>query len=140
MDGQASSLCCHFVVNGILNGEIGRALIVYFCVVSHAVIKDFNLFTSDTLGLLSGVETIMRQTFSFKRAKKTFQRRIMRALHCVQMPANFALRTLHCELCTACKCLRTANSQPLPLRLTGMPRPSHKYHPPKLILNQRVLH
>ena len=96
MDGQASSLCCHFVVNGILNGEIGRTLIVYFCVASHAVIKDFNLFKNDTVGLLSGVETIMRQTFSFKRAKETFQRRIMRALHCVQMPANFALRALHC--------------------------------------------
>ena len=96
--GKSSELCCNFAVNGILNGEIGRALIVYFCVASHAVIKDFDLFTNDTLGLLSGVETIMRQTFSYKRAKETFHRRIMR-------------------VCTACKCLRTANSQPLPLRL-----------------------
>ena len=88
MDGQASSLCCHFVVNGILNGEIDRALIVYFCVASHAVIKDFDIFKNDTLGLLSGVETIMRQTFSFKRAKETFP-----AAHY----ASFALRANACE-------------------------------------------
>ena len=45
-------------------------------------------------GLLLSVETIMRQTFSYKRAKETFHRRIMRALHSVQMPANSDFPTI----------------------------------------------
>ena len=45
-------------------------------------------------GLLLSVETIMRQTFSYKRAKETFHRRIMRALYCVQMPARSELPTI----------------------------------------------
>ena len=53
-------------------------------------------------GLIPGVETIMRQTFSYKRAKETFHRRIMQALHCVQMPANSDFQPLPLRLIDAC--------------------------------------
>ena len=85
---QVSSLCSNFAVNVILSGEISGALIVYFCMVSNTIIKDFNIFKNDSSSLLSGTKTIMMQTFSFKRTKEAFHRRIVRALHCVQMPAR----------------------------------------------------
>ena len=88
MDEQVLSLCSNFAVNVILSGEISGALIVYFCMVSNTIIKDFNIFKNDSSSLLSGTKTIMMQTFSFKRTKEAFHRRIVRALHCVQMPAR----------------------------------------------------